>query len=259
MKRILYTLLLTLFLLMPAMTVTAEDVTLTLDEEKLRELIKEVIRENPELLYETINAYVVELRQKKQDQDLESSLKGPRAEDEIRSHNPVKGPLKEEDAVITIVEYTDFECPYCVRASRTMEELLKKYPENIRLVFKNKPLEMHENAMPAAKAALAAGNQGKFWEYHDRLFDASPKLGQDQLVEIAKDLKLDMERFNRDLISEEIEAQVALDIADAEALGFKGTPSFLINGIKTSGARPLAYFSEIVDRLLAEAEEKSAE
>ena len=219
-----------------------------MDEARLRELIKEVIKENPQLIYDTVNEYAMELQRQQREKEFEASLKNRRSEP-LQDYHPTKGPDK---APVTIVEYTDFECSYCARAAGTLKQLLEKYPKEIRLVFRHNPLSMHKNALPAAKAAMAAHNQGKFWPYHDLLFANMRDLNDAKLVSLAKELDLDMARFEADRQSEVIAVQVQKDSERAKFHKFTGTPMFLVNGVVVRGAQTNEYFSEVIDRLLAE-------
>jgi len=219
-----------------------------LNEEQIREIVKQVIKENPKLIIDTVNNYIREQQKKKQEQALEASFKN-RIKDVISKNNPTKGP---EKAPITIIEYTDFQCPYCRRGAETIRRLMETYPNKIRLVFKNNPLKFHPQALPAAKAALAAHKQGKFWEYHDLLFKNSAKLNEEMFLKFARDLGLDMEKFNKDRNSEEIAKQIENDQARAAELKLSGTPTFIINGVVIRGAQPLPYFRMVIERLLSE-------
>ena len=162
-------------------------------------------------------------------------------------NSPVKGPA---NAKITVVEFSDFQCPYCKRGKDTMDELLKAYPKDVKLTFKNLPLPFHKEAMPAAKAALAAGKQGKFWEMHDALFDNQSKLGAEFYTTKAKELGLNVEKFKADMASPEIEASIKEDQALANKNGIQGTPGFFVGGVAVKGAYPIDHFKMIVDRLL---------
>lgn len=217
-------------------------------EDNLEEFVKQVIRENPELIYDVLNGYLREKKKAKAEQDFETRMK-KRVDDVVAAHNPTLGP---EDAPITIIEYTDFQCPYCTRGTRTIFEVLEMYPEEVRLVFKNLPLKMHEQALPAAKAALAAARQGKFWEYHDRLFAGSAAIEEGTFEKIAEELALDMEKFRTDLASEEIAREVATDMEQAKSKNITGVPTFIINGVLVTGARPFEHFEKVLERLLQE-------
>lgn len=244
-------------ILFSAMTAIAGEIAIdgkvTIDDDKLREIVKEVIKDNPKLILDTINAHVKKQKKEKQGKQLEASFKNPITDIVAEPHNPSKGA---ENALITIIEYTDFECPYCSKGVKTVNQVLKKYAGKVKLVFKNNPLDFHKQAVPAANAALAANKQGKFWEYHDLLFKNSSKLNEELFVKLAKDLKLDMEKFDKDRNSDEITDQVELEKAEAESHKLRGTPSFLVNGIVIRGAQNLGYFSKVIDRLLSEAEKK---
>ena len=113
-------------------------------------------------------------------------------------------------------------------------------------VYKNLPLPFHPESTPAAKAALAAGRQGKFYEFHDKLYEKQGELGEALYVQTAKELGLNMEKFNADRNSSEIDAQVKADLAQANSLGFNGTPGFALNGVKILGAYPIEHFEKII-------------
>jgi len=130
--------------------------------------------------------------------------------------SPSKGP---EDAKVTIVEFSDFQCPYCQRGANVVESVLKDYPNDVRLVFKHLPLGFHQHAQPAARASLAAGRQGKFWEMHDMLFKNQRSLGEEAYVKFAGDLGLDVEKFKADYADPKIAELVADDNAQAKKIG----------------------------------------
>jgi protein-disulfide isomerase len=162
--------------------------------------------------------------------------------------SPVKGP---ENAKVTIVEFSDFQCPYCKRGADTMEELLKAYPNDVKVVFKNLPLPFHPQAKPAAIAALAAGQQGKFWEMHHALFENQGSLGEKLYLDTAAKLKLDMDKFKKDLKSPELEKQIEEDMAQASKNGIQGTPGYFVNGVAVKGAYPVTHFKMLIDRWLS--------
>lgn len=155
---------------------------------------------------------------------------------------PFKGPA---DAPVTIALFTDFECPYCRQIIPLLDQILERNPTTLKLVFKNMPLKFHKFAEPSAKAALAAHEQGKFWEYHDRLF-AEKKLSDDLFKKIAVDLQLDIPRFEKDMASPEIQAKVQKDMIDAQNAGVTGTPTLFING-RTPKQRTLEGLQAIID------------
>lgn len=133
-------------------------------------------------------------------------------------------------APMTIVEYSDFECPYCGRAHPIIQQVLREFEGRVRVVFRHFPLSTHPHAMPAARAAVAAGNQDHFWEMHDLLFEHQQQLEQEHLERYAEQLGLDMVRFRADLDSSETQARVEADKEDGRRHGVEGTPSFFVNG-----------------------------
>lgn len=145
----------------------------------------------------------------------------------------VRGPV---GAPLTLVEFSDFECPFCSRTTGMLDELRQRLGDDLRYVFRHLPLtDVHANAEAAARAAEAAGAQGRFWEMHDRLFGHQDRLGPDDLVGHAEALGLDVERFLDDMGDEEIDRRVREDVASAEASGVTGTPTFFIGGLRHSG------------------------
>jgi protein-disulfide isomerase len=167
---------------------------------------------------------------------------------EVRTEgSPSRGPAR---APVTIVMFSDFECPFCVRSEKTMEAVAAAYPDKTRIVFRQRPLPMHEHARLAAKASLAAEAQGRFWEYHDVLIAHRDALDRASLERYAAELHLDAARFARDLDDPRLEKQIQADEADASALGVSGTPTFFVNGRRVQGAQPLPTFRAAIDRAL---------
>jgi protein-disulfide isomerase len=158
-----------------------------------------------------------------------------------------KGP---ETAPVTIVEFSDFQCPFCARVVPTLQQVQDTYRDNVRIIWKHLPLSIHKDALGAALAAEAAGKQGKFWEYHDKLFTDRTKLGTEDLKEYAKDLQLDMARFETDLQSGAEKKRIDADVAEAQALGINGTPGIFVNGRFVRGAQPFEVFAKIIDEEL---------
>jgi len=166
---------------------------------------------------------------------------------EVAAKGPSRGP---DNATVTIVEFSDFQCPYCGRVYPTVEKLMKDYDGKVRLVFRHFPLSFHPNAEKAAEAAACAQDQGKFWQMHDKMFTNQQKLAVDDLKTFAKDLGLDQGKFDKCLDSGEKAAMVSADEKDGESAGVSGTPAFFINGIFINGAVPYEEFKETVDREL---------
>jgi protein-disulfide isomerase len=177
--------------------------------------------------------------------DLESQFKNPVKIDPGKS--PVKGPA---NAKVTVFEFSDFQCPYCKRGRDTMDELLKAYPKDVKVVFKHYPLPFHKEAEPSARASWAAQQQGKFWEFHDIMFNNQDKLGMDFYLATAKELKLDEAKFKADMNSEAAAKSVKEDADIGAKNGIQGTPGFFVNGVAVKGAYPASHFKTIVDRWL---------
>jgi len=164
--------------------------------------------------------------------------------------SPSKGPV---DAPVTIVEISDFQCPFCARSEGLVAQALQAYPTQARVVYKHFPLvSIHPQAMPAALAAVAAQRQGKFWEMHELLFANQRALALEQIEEYARRIGLDLQRFKADIASEEVKAQVQADIALARRSGVRGTPTIFVNG-KLLQNRSLEGFKELIEPQLTAA------
>ncbi len=162
-----------------------------------------------------------------------------------------KGPAT---AKVTIVEWSDFQCPFCSRVVPTMKALTDKYGEDIRIAFKHNALPMHNRAKAAAIAAEAAGKQGKFWEMHDLLFANAKELTDENFVKWAGELGLDAEKFKADLADPAIAKKVDENQKQGTQLGARGTPAFFVNGRYLSGAQPVEAFSALVDEEMKKAD-----
>jgi protein-disulfide isomerase len=163
-----------------------------------------------------------------------------------------KGPAT---APVTIVEFSDFQCPFCNRVNPTLKQVQETYGDKVRIVFKHNPLPFHQKAPLASEAALAAGEQGKFWEMHDKLFANMQKLDRPDLEQYATELGLDMAKFKAALDSKKFKAEVDADLALGTKVGARGTPNFFINGVQLTGARPFENFKTTIDEQLKAAEE----
>jgi len=158
--------------------------------------------------------------------------------------SPVKGPAS---AAITIHEVSDFQCPFCSRVVPTLDRIREVYGDQVRFVWKNYPLAMHPDAPLAHLAAIAAGDQGKFWEYHHTLFANQKNIKRPDLVKYARDLGLDVAKFERDLDAKTGQARITADMREADAIGDFGTPAFFINGRFLSGAQPFERFATMIN------------
>jgi protein-disulfide isomerase len=168
------------------------------------------------------------------------------------------GPSKGKDgAPVTIVEFSDFECPFCVRAEPTVKQVLDTYGDKVRLVYRDFPLPMHPKAPKAAEAAHCAGDQGKYWDMHAKLFSSNGRLDVPDLKKYAGELKLDTAKFDRCLDSGEKAKDVEANRKAGEDAGVTGTPAFFINGRPLSGAQPFDAFKAVIDQELQQAGKKS--
>jgi protein-disulfide isomerase len=151
--------------------------------------------------------------------------------DFVQDINSAGSPFKgAADAPVTIALFTDFQCPYCARILPLLNQVLEKYQGKVKLVFKNFPLSTHQFARKAAAAALAAGKQGKFWELHDRLFQNYNRLNDQVVQEQAKELGLDLQKFDKDMADPQIMQVINQDLQDGAKAGVRGTPTLFVNG-----------------------------
>ncbi|MDF1564049.1 MAG: DsbA family protein [Deltaproteobacteria bacterium] len=184
--------------------------------------------------------------------DVQMMLLPPRIQ--VEAKGPQTG---KDDAPITIVEWSDFECPYCSRAEPVVQQVRTIYGEKVRVLFRHFPLPFHANAGKAAEAAACADDQGKFWKMHEVLFANQKALQVEQLKIHARTIEgMDAEKFDACLDSGEKAKLVEEDLAAGKAVGVTGTPAFFVNGIELSGAQPLEKFKEVIDRELAALETK---
>jgi protein-disulfide isomerase len=160
---------------------------------------------------------------------------------------PVKGPAS---APVTLVAFSDFQCPFCSKAVPTLKEVEGAYPGKLRIAFKQMPLPFHDKAHLAAEAALAANEQGKFWPYHDKLFANQQALDRPALEKYAEELGLDMAKFKKALDTGKFKDKVDADAKEGAAVGATGTPTFFINGTKLVGAQPADSFKSLIDKEL---------
>ena len=157
---------------------------------------------------------------------------------------PVRGPA---DAPVTIVEFSDFQCPFCSRVVPTVDKILKDYPKQVRLFFRHNPLPFHNNAPLAAEAAVAAEAQGKFWEMHDKMFANQQALDRAGLEKDAQEIGLDMGKFKTALDTHSGKGRVDADLAAGKQIGVQGTPNFYIDGRNVQGAQPYEEFKKVID------------
>ena len=220
------------------------------------EIITEAIEANPEKFIDALNNAVKAAQEgqgKKREVDekkaLEDSFNNPVLA-EIRSDESFRG---EKDAPITLIEYSDFECPFCSRGFNTVMELMEKYKGKIRFAYKHLPLSFHPQAMPAAQyyEAIRLQSEEKAWQFHDAIYKNQRALqnGEKFLKEEAKKIKVDMAKLAKDIKSEAVQKRIDADMAEAAKFGFQGTPGFLLNGIPVKGAYPTQHFDDLISEL----------
>jgi len=228
------------------------------------ESLPDQFQREPEIVTRVVTRVVTE----EPTEEATQAAAAPELEDG-RYEMPVEGfpSFGPDEAPITIVEFSDYQCPYCARwHEETYHQLLDAYPGQIRFVYRNYPLAFHQNAMLSAQAALCAGDQDQYWEYHDKLFEEKDLVNDAQgrtlevetYVQFASDLALDTDEFEACLTSGKHEQTVFDDIDFANSLPMEngetavsGTPAFFINGRRLVGAYPFASFKEIIDEELA--------
>ncbi len=162
----------------------------------------------------------------------------------MAADGPSLGPA---NARVTIIEFSDYQCPFCEKALSVVHQLADLYPKDVRIVFKNFPLPSHAGARLAAEGALAAGEQGKYWEMHDVILANQEHLDRAALESYAASVGLDLPRFRAALDDHRFAAKIDADLADGKAIGLQGVPAFVINGRLIMGVRPLDDLEAIVD------------
>jgi protein-disulfide isomerase len=159
---------------------------------------------------------------------------------------PVRG---NPDAKVAVVEFSDFQCPFCRRSVQTLNQIAQTYGDKVKIVFKHLPLSMHEKAPAAHAAAEAAFRQGKFWEMHDKIFATDPKaMSPETYRDYARALGLDLARFDRDVADASVQKRVSDDVEEAQKLGVSGTPAFFVNGRYLQGAVPFEEIKGVLDQ-----------
>ena len=218
-------------------------------DSELEEQVLQIIRDNPEAILKSVEAYRAEKQDKTRQARqgfLQQLIENPAS---TIGNSPTKGAAEQN---IVLIEFSDFQCPYCAQAHATIDEFMAKYGDIVTLTYKHLPLtSIHPEALPAAKAAQAAGEQGKFWEYHSALFERQAELGEELYVTIAEELGLDREKFDRDRQSSAVETAISQDLKLAEDLDLKGTPVFFLNEETLTGALELSELEAALERVSA--------
>lgn len=232
-----------------------------------KEDLKKMMKENPEIITEAIEANPAKFidalnnavkiaqegegkrREEEEKKALEDSFNNP-LQANIRADESFRG---NKDAPITLIEYSDFECPFCARGYATVMELMKKYDGKIRFAYKHLPLSFHPQAMPASQyyEAIRLQSPEKAWKFHDAIYNNQRALqnGEKFLEAEAKKLGVDMAKLKKDVKSEAVQKRIDEDMAEAAKFGFQGTPGFLLNGIPVKGAYPASHFDGIIEEL----------
>jgi protein-disulfide isomerase len=228
--------------------------------------IKQTLEENPDLIFEAIaknpQKFAEVMHKVQEDQQeaaaaqaekqakaqMESELKNPKHA-EI---GPDRATLGSLTAPIRIIEYSDFQCPYCQKGFQTVEALKEKYKDQIFYVLKHLPLDFHPLALPAAKRfeAIALQDPKKAYLFHDEVFRNQDKFtskGESFLDEVAKKLKINVAKMKKDMNSKEVLERLAADKAEAEKFGIQGTPGYIVNGVTIRGAYPQSYFEQVIE------------
>jgi protein-disulfide isomerase len=211
--------------------------------EELKPRIKQAVRQQK--LREGMGKVLDDLKSKHHVQVALEPPELPRVE--VEAKGPSRGPA---NAPVTIVEFSDFQCPYCGREFPVIDRVMKEYDGKVRLVFRHYPLDFHPFAQKAAEAGACAQDQGKFWELHDKMFTNQSKLAVEDLKGYAKSLGMDAPKFDKCLDSGEKKALVEDDMKAGSAAGVNGTPAFFINGVFVNGAQPYEQIKQAVDREL---------
>lgn len=175
-------------------------------------------------------------------------------ESKLTDDDAIKG---NKNAPVTIVEFSDYECPFCEKFySETLPQIEEKYIKTgkVKFVYRDFPLNFHQNAQKAAEAAECAGEQDKYYEFHNKLFEEGVGGGIGAFKQYAKDLKLDTAEFNQCLDSGKMRAEVQKDLTDGQSLGVSRTPAFFINGKEVVGAQPFSVFEQIIEQELKQQE-----
>ncbi len=226
--------------------------------EKDPSIVFVAIEKAPDQFIEVVNKAAREAQTRQQQKEMaeeqgkrDTEFKNP-LKPVIDESRPFMGP---KTAKVTIVEFSDFECPYCSRGYHTVKEVLKEYPNDVRVLFKHLPLDFHPKALPAAKyfEAIALQDQEKAIKYHDTIFQNQDKLrseGEAYMKKVAKDLGVNLKKLEADVASEAVMKKIQADIDEAKGFEISGTPGFVINGVSLRGAYPFSEFKAIIDKHL---------
>lgn len=241
--------------------------TACVSEKQLEGKISEVLKKNPEILTKAIEENPTQFVEAFQSavKKAQGEMAKKRQEEEEKKleeafENPLKPVIRDDEAIrgnksapITLVEYSDFECPFCTRGYQTVSALMQKYGDNIRFVYKHLPLSFHQNAMIASQyfEAIRLQSVDKAFKFHDLVFENQRKLksGEKFLKDMAQKVGADMGKLAKDINSEVVKNRIDEDMAEAAKFGMQGTPGFIINGVPVKGAYPTSHFDDILKKL----------
>jgi len=225
-----------------------------------KEQLRSTLMQNPDILVDVMKRHrgkfvgIMNSQDQARPMDiasLEEQFRNPK-KPEIDTKRPIRGKMQ---APITIVAYSDFQCPFCSRGEQSIDEVRKKYPNQVKYLFKHFPLKFHAMAMPAAKAyeAIALQSKDKALKYQEELFHNQAALNQEKeayLEKAAAKVGADVARMKKDMESDRVSKQIEKDMEEGRQMGVRGTPAFLVNGVFVSGARPPKDFEDLVERWL---------
>ena len=219
--------------------------------QEIEKIIEEYIMSHPEVIERSMRAYVERMRRGTAEELIKEAFNNRKKVDVGASPS-----LGDPTAPVTIVVFSDFQCPYCAQAVHTMKDLRLKYGGIVRFVYKFFPLDNHPEARPTAKASLAAQKQGKFWEYHDQLMARQVEWGQAQdkrkmFAKFAAELGMDEAQFEKDLDDPGFDAVINKDFEQGKTVGVGSTPTFFLNGVPVPGAQDISVLSQVIDALIS--------
>jgi len=211
---------------------------ISIDSKELSDKVLQIIRDNPEILHQTMQSFY-QKQVEQQNEKRVTLLKDLKKSKEAIGKSPIRGVANSK---VVLIEFSDFQCPYCAEAHDTLKQFILKHQNQVALVYKHYPItQIHTEAMSAATAAWAAHQQNKFWQYHDYLFTHQDQLGEDLYLQAAKYLDLDLAKFEQDRKSQGAITAVQKDMELAEKIGVSGTPFFVMGEDTFSGAVTLSF------------------
>ncbi|GBF80542.1 DsbA family protein [Aphanothece sacrum] len=214
---------------------------------QLSDQVLQIIRDNPQVVIESVVAYQQQQEKKSKQDKLAFFQQMITEPDSIIGNSPITGA---EESKIVLVEFSDFQCPFCAKVDEIVKDFMDKHQDEVTFTYKHFPLNsIHAQAQLASQSAWAAQQQGKFWEYHDALFENQDKLGKELYTKIAQDLNLNLEQFESDRQTNEAKIAINEDIKIAEILGLNGTPFFAFNGQPIDLPITVAKLEEILDQI----------